>query len=147
MKKLLLGMAGAVLLAACASRYQYGGTYQIGNSPLMGQAAAEDTMLNLVAAGAVQPGRPFDQPMKLLRAPPPQMPPADVDQKTEGRVTAQVLFAESGMVESVKIISSTKDSLAESVTAALLRWQIAPATREGKPVKVTVQQTFGFKAQ
>ena len=147
MRKLLLGTAFAMLFSSCATRYQYGGTYQIGNSPPLGKAAAENAMVNLAAAGVSRSGRPLDQPLKVLRAPPPQMPPVDIDQKTKGSVTAHILFGESGMVESVEIISSTKDSLAQAVTSALSRWQIAPATREGKPVKGNVQQTFEFRTQ
>jgi len=75
------------------------------------------------------------------------MAPDDIDRRVIGAVIVDIRFDESGSVEKVIIVRSTKESLAEVVTAAVSRWQIAPLTRGGIPSKVVVRQTFTFKAE
>jgi len=137
-----------VLLGGCASTSPtpYPTTYRVSGSQteLSGPAAEEAHRRSAEKAVFSGNARPFDQPLKLLRAPQPVMPTEDIKAGVTGRVVVEISFAESGAVESVRILESSKQSLAECVIAAVSRWAIAPATREGKPSKVIVRQPFNF---
>ncbi len=112
----------------------------------MNAAQAEQAERDVVAANRYgASGHPFDKPLQLLRAPQPAMPAADIALGVRGQVTASVRFNESGEAESVSIVSSTSESLARAVVAALSQWRIEPMTRDQKPVKPNIRQTFNFK--
>jgi len=152
MLRILIAVTLAFTLAACASkppaRPVYYSTYKVRDSGEVSNIGAERTVTEAVASGDYKyGGPPFDQPVKLLRAPQPAMSPTDTDQRVTGGVTADMSFNAAGFVTKVTIVRSTKQSLAEAVTAALSKWQISPLTRGGLPTEVTVRQSFSFKVE
>lgn len=135
-------------LVGCASPATgYYSTYQVDGSKELSGKAAEQTFLGATAATEANSpaARSFDLPLKLISAPQPVMSREDTDQHVVGSVVVAVQFNEAGAVERTSILSSSKDSLSQAVLAAVSQWRIAPATRDGKPQKVTVRQSFGFK--
>jgi Gram-negative bacterial TonB protein C-terminal len=150
MHQSLITLAMSLTLAGCASQTPpgYFSTYRVSGSEEMQAATAERAVAEVVASGRYKyGGQAFDQPIKLLRAPQPTMSSDDTDQRVTGQVVADIYFAEAGDVERVTIFRSAKDSLAEAVSVALAKWQIAPLTRGGTPTKVTVRQSFSFKTE
>ena len=140
-----------LLLGGCASTRPVGyySTYEVrGTSERLSQSSAEEAYIAAVNAGVFAAGGArFDHPLKLLDAPQPAMPPADTEAKVVGNVAVRMFFNEEGIVEKTEIVSSTKDSLSEAVIAAVSRWRISPALRQGVPTKVVVRQSFAFKTQ
>lgn len=144
-----LAILVAVVLAGCTStsQHRYWSTYQVEghDGELDGKSAEQVQILVANSVLGKLPAQRYDKPVRLVRAPQPVMSPADTDSRIVGRVVADLLFSESGDVESVSIVESSKDSLAASVTAAVQQWRITPATKDGKPVKVRARQVFDFK--
>jgi TonB family protein len=138
-----------LLSAGCASPRYYYSTYQVaGATTQLTAASAEEVHLAAVNSNALVADTPkFDTPIRLVRAPQPAMSREDTDARVIGRVVVEVVFGESGAVESTRILESTKESLSEAVIAAVSRWAIAPLTREGKPVKLVARQPFAFKTE
>ena len=120
-----LAAALAALIQGCASpgpTGRYYSVYEVKGSPQIGATAAESALAAAVAASSV--GR-FDKPIALLRAPQPVMPPEDTEQRVVGRVVVEIHFSESGLVDNVTVVSSSKPSLTEAVLRAVSAWQIA----------------------
>ena len=152
MHRTLIAVTLAATLAACASKPPthpvYYSTYKVRDSGEVSNVGAERAVTEAVASGAYKyGGAPFDQPVKLLRAPQPAMTPTDTDQRVTGAVTADISFNAAGFVSKVIIVRSTKQSLSEAVTVALSKWQISPLTRGGLPTEVTVRQSFSFQVE
>jgi TonB family protein len=147
MRHLLLLTA---LLAGCATSgsggARYYGTYEVNGTQPLGGAAAEVAFASAAESASITSGNlPFDHPLRLLRAPQPMMSRDDIDHNVVGEVALRIEFSESGSVERMTILNSSKDSLSEAVLAAVRQWRIAPATRAGVAQKVTARQTFKFQ--
>jgi TonB family protein len=140
-----------LLLGGCASTRPVGyySTYEVRGTPEgLSASGAEEAHVAAVNAGVFAAASTrFDHPLKLLSAPQPVMPPADSEARVVGRVVVAMFFNEDGLIEKTEIVSSTKDSLSEAVIAAVSRWRISPALRQGVPAKVVVRQSFAFKTQ
>ena len=138
-----------LLLGGCASTKPVGyySTYEVrGTTEALSPSSAEEAHVAAVNAGVFAAASTrFDHPLKLLSAPQPAMPPADTEAKVVGKVVVAIFFNERGCVEKTEIVNSTKESLSEAVTAAVSRWRISPALRQGVPTKVVVRQSFAFK--
>jgi TonB family protein len=139
-------VALAVLcLAGCATSLSPN-TYQINDGgPEFRYEAAEEAHRQAANTAGLGAGS-FDAPVQLLRSPQPVMPRKDIAERVSGRVVVDILFGEAGTVEDTRIIESWKDSLSQAVVAAVSQWVIAPATKAGKPVKVTARQSFKFES-
>lgn len=144
-----LVLASLVILAGCSSapQYRYWNTYKVkgaegevdGQSAERLQIAAANSTIERAVVGTV------NNAFKLVRAPQPVMSPEDIDNRVTGEVVAEILFGESGEVESVAIVRSSKESLAASVRQAVQQWQITPPTVAGMPSKIRARQVFAFK--
>ena len=145
-----LVLVSFAILAGCSSapQYRYWNTYKVegaegqvdGRSAEQLQIAAANSTIERAVVGTV------NNAFKLVRAPQPVMSPEDIDNRVTGEVRAVILFAESGEVESVAIVESSKESLSISVRQAVQQWRITPPTAAGKPTKMRIGQVFSFKA-
>ena len=146
---LVVALLPILLLTACAatSSSQYRSEYDIvGHVGRVDESTAERLQIAAVDAALQQDvATYYDQPPRLIRAPQPTMPTADIDERVTGKVVVDILFAESGRVEQIFIRESPTESLTQSVRSAVQQWQITPSTRAGKPAKVQARQTFIFK--
>ena len=143
----VIGLAVA-LLAGCAVERapRYYSEYKVAGLPQeLPSGQAELVHIALANAKFQRTSEEYDKPLRLLSAPQPAMSPADTDARVTGKVIVRLVFSELGTVESAAILESTKDSLAEVVLQAVRQWRLAPATTDGKPVKVVVKQAFSFK--
>jgi len=148
MRSVVVLACSVAILAGCAieRRPRYYSEYEIaGEATELSASQAEVAHIAASNAKLQSTTTKYDKPLQLLSAPQPIMPPADTEARVIGRVVAELLFAESGEVQSVSIIESTKESLAQAVHHAVSQWRIAPATSEGKPTKVVARQAFNFK--
>ncbi|MEO8193552.1 MAG: energy transducer TonB [Gemmatimonadales bacterium] len=77
----------------------------------------------------------------------PEYPSALRSSGIEGQVIAQFVVDEKGRAHSqtLRIVSSTNDMFAESVTRSLSRMRFVPARVGGRPVAQLVQQLFVFR--
>lgn len=76
----------------------------------------------------------------------PPYPPSMIRQGIEGDVTVRVRIDASGRVVAVEKVSAADDALFEATRRHALRsWRFIPATRDGRPVESTQQQTVQFR--
>ena len=64
--------------------------------------------------------------------------------KLSGEVKLDIVIAETGSVESVKVLSGNP-LLTGAARTALKKWTFTPIKRDGKPVKAAVVYAFNFK--
>jgi TonB family protein len=148
MRTLVLATLFAVL-AGCASPDgpRYISTYQIAGAPGVYDEISSDRAHrtsaneNYLASTA----RRFDQPIRLLRAPQPRMPP--IKAGSVGEVVVDIVFAENGLVERTEVRRSTHEALTRAVLDAVSQWEITPALHDGKPTKFEARQAFKFVAE
>lgn len=76
----------------------------------------------------------------------PKLPRRAVAKGIEGYVLLNVLIDERGAVERVRVLEAKPPGLFEqAATDAIKQWQFDPATYQGQPVKLWVNQKFNFK--
>lgn len=85
---------------------------------------------------------PLDEPLKLLESPAPRYPSYLITLGTRGDVVVSFEVLPSGRVGDVTVLPGTDESLHKPVVDALRGWKFAPLKRDGKPVRVRLQQTF-----
>ncbi len=61
------------------------------------------------------------------------------------KVEFECVVNEDGTVSIVKITKSTDAKLNDAATEAMKQWLFKPATRDGKPVRVTIAVELSFK--
>lgn len=92
-------------------------------------------------------GEPGVQPPRVLTKVEPQYTEAARDSKIEGRTTLRMIVNQQGRAEDMKVVRSVDEGLDENAMTAVSQWQFAPATRDGKPVRVwaTIEVNFHLK--
>ena len=61
------------------------------------------------------------------------------------KVDFECVVEEDGSVSTVKITKSSDEKLNEAATDAMKQWLFKPATRNGKPVRITISVELSFK--
>jgi protein TonB len=103
----------------------------------------------LLAAGCASPPPETDSveaPLLLVRGMRPQMPRAAIAQGIGGAVQVEMVFDESGRVESVRVLRSSHEILSDAVLLAVKDWRIEPPIRDGKAQKTVARQNYVFVA-
>jgi len=88
----------------------------------------------------------FDVPPEAITQVPPVYPEGAKKAGVSGRVLLEVLVNADGTVGSARAIEEVPDfpSFTESAIKAVMQWKFKPATKEGKPVPVTVAIPIHF---
>ena len=103
-----------------------------------GRAAWFDTCKYLFPGGEVKRGLP-------IRTPDPEFPESARRQKLKsGQVVVAVALNAKGMVDDVKIVSSSNPVFAQSSVAAVKQWAFNPAMKDGSPVAVQFEVETNF---
>jgi len=77
---------------------------------------------------------------------PPKFPSRAKDRGIEGQVVLSLLINETGAIERMKVLESKPPGVfEESAKEAVRQWRFTPATYQGKPVKVWVNQPVTFR--
>jgi TonB family protein len=129
MKKLFL----AILAAFVGSTFLQGTTF-------------ESQMLKPTYVPVVSPAKDYDVPPKLVRGFAPFYPPGYSLKRRQGDVIMECTVDVDGKPKDLRIMSSTRPGFARRSIDALIQWQFAPATKNGKPVAVRVRIPFHFRA-
>jgi TonB family protein len=139
------------LLSGCAANQpaHYRSVYQVGGSTMpLDAVTAEQSQAYLANHGPLAKlTGPNGQKVEILNAPQPAMPYADIRDGVVGSVVVKIRFNETGTVEQAEIVSSTNESLSQCVLEAVEHWRVTPMVRDGRPSKLTVQQTFNFQVK
>lgn len=102
------------------------------------------------APGAAAPpaGPVATGPMpRLIHAPPPDYPRDALRAGISGEVVIRIDVGVDGVPASMEIVRSSRNrSLDRAALQAVRKWRFAPATRNGTPIAVSVQQTVSFDA-
>lgn len=78
----------------------------------------------------------YEKAADLSRNPPPEYPPAAIQQELQGAVLLRLLIDEQGVVRAVKLLeSSGHDLLDNAAIRAVKNWTGTPAERDGRPVE------------
>lgn len=77
-----------------------------------------------------------------FKAPVPKQPlPKALTVTQEGSVSSifEVIVSTKGTVEFEKVLAGSRPDVQKSATAALRRWRLAPASLDGKPIRVRLR--------
>jgi len=86
------------------------------------------------------------KPPKVIRNPMPRYPRHAVETGIAEPITVQVTITEHGATRCPRVVETHDDpSLVWVVLEAMKDWRFEPATVDGKPVPVTINQTVDFK--
>jgi len=91
-------------------------------------------------------GGDVKEPVVVTRVP-PVYPEEARKNRIQGKVVLEVVIDTKGKVTKAETVESPDPLLSEAALAAVRQWTYAPATLEGKPVKVYLQVTVNFKLQ
>lgn len=92
---------------------------------------------------AAQSARTAPQPLKT---PGPEYPAALIDSGRDGTAIISFTVAADGSVQDASVKSADDPAFGEAALAALRQWTFKPATRDGQPVAIKVNQPFKFTA-
>jgi TonB family protein len=81
---------------------------------------------------------------KALNRVNPAYPEAAKQARAEGIVVLRAVIGAEGSVEAVEIVQGQPNGLSEAAVEAVRQWRFAPATLEGKPVRVVMTLTINF---
>lgn len=88
----------------------------------------------------------FDSPPKVIRSVVPEYPAAAKSQGAQGTVVLNANVDERGRVQRVWVVQATvPEILIQAATDALYRFEFAPGSARGIPVKCTVAVPFNFR--
>ncbi|TFG37855.1 MAG: TonB family protein, partial [Candidatus Aminicenantes bacterium] len=85
------------------------------------------------------------EPPEALDKLPPKYPPEMRKAGISGRVVAELVIDQNGVVRDVAIQESPAEELSAAATEAFEQWTFEPATMDGKPVAVRYIVTVEFK--
>lgn len=82
---------------------------------------------------------------RVLRRKAPDYPPALAFHGNDGDVEAAFVVTREGRVRDIVLVSSPHPLFERATVAALLKWEFAPATRDGVAVDVAARQQFRYQ--
>lgn len=116
-------------------------TAQISDKAALGSLLSPSTPMPKFAAPVSQ----GVSPVVIERKVQPIYPPQAFALRLEGQVILMATVAETGKVESVKVISGNA-ILAQAGADAVRQWRYRPFVLDGKPIRMQTQVTLNFKA-
>jgi len=72
---------------------------------------------------------------------------AAIAARLEGPVILELVIAEDGSVENVRVLRKLPLGLTESAVAAVRRWRFEPSALNGHPIRVRYRLTVHFQLQ
>jgi TonB family protein len=75
----------------------------------------------------------------------PKYIPAAIDERIQGKVRLSAIIRVDGRVDQVELLRGVDPRLDLSATEALLKWEFAPAERDGKALAVEVVVEIPFQ--
>jgi TonB family protein len=91
----------------------------------------------------VRGGRGLRPPVPVHKVD-PKYYPAAIAERIEGRVQLAGVLGANGRVNSLHVLKGVDPRLDQSAVDALLKWQFAPAERNGVPVEVDIIAEIPF---
>jgi len=88
--------------------------------------------------------RDLDESLKVVHSVSPRYPASLASEKVSGRVTLDFYIDEQGKVRMPALEQADHAAFVDAAAAALMEWQFAPPTRNGRPVIVQARQVFVF---
>ena len=143
----LLTLVGFLLIAGCGTSAQVPASYRVAGSEPIEAKDYQEGVARLMDESQPPARGSKDQPARIIKAIPPALPREAIERGIEGSVSVKLVFDEAGHVENITVLRSPHELLSAAVTAALSLWQVVPPMENGKPVKLTVFQTFAFAAR
>jgi protein TonB len=67
------------------------------------------------------------------------------DAKVEGTVLLSVVIGTDGLAHDINVVKGIGNGLDEKAVEAIQKWQFAPGTKDGEPVKVRAQIEVNFR--
>lgn len=144
---LLLGTAGA-------SAFPFGDGSSRAAAPAERTVSANGAVAEGVA-GVVEEGTPdgkdvqkvggeVKEPVVVSRVP-PTYPEEARKNRVQGRVVLEAVIDEKGSVLTVEAVESPDPMLTDAAIEAVKKWTYRPATKNGRPVRVSFTVTVAFK--
>jgi len=95
-------------------------------------------------ANRIYTGKEVDKKARVLRKPEPKYTKDARKHGIEGTVILRVVFASTGRVTNIHVISGLPDGLTERAVKAAQKIKFKPATRDGKAVSMWMQLEYNF---
>jgi protein TonB len=96
-------------------------------------------------AASVETEASVSTPARLVRGGSPAYPPGAREQGVDADVTLEVVVAADGTVESARSVRRAGYGFDEAAVDAIRRYVFAPATRDGRAVRVRMRWTIEFR--
>lgn len=104
-------------------------------------------LLDEIASDATMTEATVDSKPKVINRPTMQFPASAAKEGIEGFVVVNLLIAEDGRVEVVKILESQPQGVFDrTVLSGIRNWTFTPATYKGRPVKIWARQKVSFSS-
>jgi TonB family protein len=94
--------------------------------------------------GTIYKGKDVDVKVKMLKKPNPEYTERARSSMTTGTVVLRAVFAWSGRVERITVVSGLPDGLTERAIEAAQRIRFIPAMKDGKPVSMWMMLVYNF---
>jgi TonB family protein len=88
---------------------------------------------------------PLDEPLRVLEFAEPRYPSfllGDGSRSVRGNVVVSFEVLTSGYVGTAKVLPGSDEALHKPAIEAMRRWRFSPPVRDGKPIRLFLQQTF-----
>ncbi len=114
---------------------------------LIGKGQQAQPASQTASATAPDVGVPFDTPPESTVRVNPKYPALAAKAGIQGDVFLKVSIDAAGTVTAADVLKSVHPTLDGAAKEAALAWKFKPATKDGKPVAVSVTIPFRFKLQ
>lgn len=84
------------------------------------------------------------KPPKSIYAPAPDYPPSAVRDGVRGTVTVQLTVPTDGVPKDITVVKGVRSDIDQKAVEAVREWRFAPATKDGKPISLTVNVHVTF---
>jgi protein TonB len=118
-----------------------------GASSGAGSPKTTETSNGQAPTGSVAPlgEREVDVPARLERGGTPHYPSAALADEIEGDVQLELVVSTAGDVENVQVVSPAGHRFDEEAVASVRNFRFSPAMKNGRPVRMRLRWTVGFR--
>ena len=99
---------------------------------------------SIIAGEEIFTGKEVDVKIRLLTKPEPSYTVEARNHRITGTVILKAVFAKTGLVENIRVVSGLPYGLTERAIAAARQIKFTPAMKDGKPVSMWMQLEYNF---
>ncbi len=113
-------------------------------SPTYAQTGSQSATAGNRDTGSIYKGKEVDQKVRVTKKPEPSYTKAARKHDVEGTVVIRCVFAATGQVTNIHVVSGLPDGLTERAIKAAEKIKFVPAMKDGKPVSMWIELQYNF---